>query len=314
MTTVLTSFRASSIAVAQVLVLAGIGYWLARLGRLNRELVKGISSLLTDVFLPAFIFYHTCQGFPRVGFTLAVGLPLLGIAMLLGSLGLSWAIAKGLRLRNPSVFSAVVSFQNCGYMPLIMGSVLLSSPQVEVFYVWVFLFIVGFNLLVWSLGVVLISGSRSGLPLSRMFNLPFVTTVLAICVAGLGWDRFVPEFAWKTLEILSRPVLPLSMLVMGGILGMNCMRCNVDNKALVTAVVTKLVVIPVVVLLILRILPWDISPGLRWFVVLESAVPSAVSLVVISERYGGDTPFISQVLFYTHVFSLLTMPVILTLS
>ena len=176
------------------------------------------------------------------------------------------------------------------------------------------MFLIGFNLLVWTLGVFLVADVMPGKDIAKkIFNLPFMATVTALTIGMNGLGGYAPNWMMSMLEILSRPVLPLSMLVMGGILGLNCMTCNLDRKALSVSVFTKLIALPAIVVLILNSLFPNISHMLKWFIIVETAAPSAVSLAVISESYGGDTPFISQALFYTHIFSIVTIPLFLSL-
>ncbi len=306
------SFWATSVAVLNVLALSGVGYFLARAGRIDREFLRKTSRLLTDVFLPAFILYHTLSGADKLRLEWVYLLPFLGIGMLIASLILGFFIAKVFRVPSPSLFSALVSFQNCGYMPLIMVSVMFGPEKRDLFYSWIFLYIVGFNFLVWSLGVWLVSGKKGEGFWRKALNAPFLATVVAVVLGQLGLASKVPSGLYSFLEILSRPVLPLSMLVMGGILGLNCMTCALDRRTLTIAVITKLVLFPASTWAVLWILgPEVLTPDLRWFILMEASVPSAVSLVVIGESYGGDTPFISQVLFYTHLFSLVTVPLFL---
>ncbi len=309
-----SSFWATVIAALQVICLSGVGYLLARTGRIDRVFLRKISNLLTDIFLPSFILYHTLSGSDNLRVEWVYLIPAVGIGMLVASLLLGFVIAKVLRIREANLFSALVSFQNCGYMPLIMVSVMFGPEKREMFYSWIFLYIIGFNFLVWSFGVWLVSGREGEGLWKKVINPPFLSTIVAVVLALLGLANSIPAGIYSFLEILSRPVLPLSMLVMGGILGLNCMSCSLNHRLLALTVITKLVVLPMIALMILSLLKFSIlTPDLRWFILLESAVPSAVSLAVISESYGGDTPFISQVLFYTHLVSVVTIPVFLLL-
>ncbi len=308
------SFGASVIAILQVVSLSGVGYLLARVGRIDRPFLQKLNALLTDVFLPSFILYHTLSGATKLELKWVYLVPPIGIGMLIMSLLLGVLIATIFNIPQIGLFSALVSFQNCGYMPLIMISVMFGPEKREIFYSWVFLYIIGFNIVVWSLGVWLISGKKDRTLWRKIINPPFLATIVALLLAFLGVAEKIPGGIYSFLETLSRPVLPLSMLIMGGILGLNCVSCPLDRKTLWAVVFTKLILFPGLVFLILYWLKFPVlTPDLRWFILLESAVPSAVSLVVIAESYGGDTPVISQILFYTYLISILTVPIFLSL-
>ncbi len=301
-------------AVFQVLVLSSVGYILAKKQVIDRHSLRVISRLLTDVFLPAFIIYHTVNGLSESILKHWQLFPILGLIILIASMLIAWLTTVIFGIRAKRLFLATIGFQNCGYMPLIMAGILFPPQQARIIYTWIFLFLIGFNLLVWTLGVFLVSGTMPGREtIKKIFNLPFISTVIAIAIGLNHLQGYIPEPAMSILEILSRPVLPLSMLVMGGILGLNCMTCNLDRKTLLLSVIVKLLVLPLIGLLVLNTLFANLDHLLRWFILVELSVPSAVSLAVISESYGGDTPFISQVLFYTHILSIITLPIFLSM-
>ena len=301
-------------AVFQVIALSSTGYFFAKKGILERHSLKTISKLLTDLFLPAFILVHTINGLSKNTIDNWYLFPALGLIILLGSMLIAWIAAIILKVRAKKLFLAVIGFQNCGYMPLIMASILFPPEEANIIYTWIFLFLIGFNLLVWTLGVFLVAGTIPKKDIfKKIFNPPFIATIIAIIVGMSHLSGHIPKTIISILEILSRPVLPLSMIVMGGILGLNCMTCNLDRKTLISSILVKLVMLPVAGIMILNIFFPQLPHLLKWFIIVELAVPSAISLSVISEAYGGDTPFISQVLFYTHLLSLITLPIFLSI-
>ncbi len=310
----LSSIWATFSSVVQVLALSSVGYLLAKNKTLDRHSLKVISRLLTNIFLPAFIFVHTVKGFPLGASSRLWLFPLLGGIIFAFSVIIALGYSLVAKINNKRLFIALISFQNCGYMPLIMIHLLFPKDQAQVLYMWVFLFILGFNFLVWSVGVWLLAPSiKLSLKdvFSKAMNPPFLATIVSVVIAILAWGKLVPLGFMSFCEILARPVLPLSMLVMGGILGLNCMSCNINRKMLISVVVVKLLLLPIIALIVLKLLV--IEKLLRWFIMVEVSVPSAVSLAVISEAYGGDTAFISQALFYTHLFSLITLPIFVSL-
>jgi predicted permease len=53
----------------------------------------------------------------------------------------------------------------------------------------------------------------------------------------------------------------------------------------------------------------DIASLLGFFIVLQAAMPSAVSLPIVANLRKADSEFISQAVLFTHIFSIATVPV-----
>ena len=104
--------------------------------------------------------------------------------------------------------------------------------------------------------------------------------------------------------------IPLSMIVVGGNLA--CLKISEMNPReifLVTA--AKLILFPLLALIVLTLKPVDYWTG--FLIVLETAVPSSVSLSVISRHYHVEEVFINQGLVFTHLACVVTIPVFLML-
>ncbi len=305
-------FGPAFLASLKILLISLAGYIAAKKGILDRAVLSSLSRLLVNLFLPAFIFYHTVSGVSVDELSNWWAFPLIavGIFVLSGIVGI--IAAALLKVKSKREFLSVLLFQNCGYMPLLLISSLFKGEEQAVLYVYVFLFLILFNLLIWSLGVFMLSGgSDVRKTVKKAFNPPFVATVVSVILVFLRAKSFIPEFVFDFARVLGQPVLPLSMLVLGGLLAVNCLTCKVDNRALYGAVFVKLIVLPLIGVFIVRSL--NISNLLKWFILVELAVPSAVSLVIITEAYGGDSSFISQALLYTGLLSIITLPLFLTL-
>ncbi len=306
------AFIAPFLASLKILAIALAGYLAAAFGMLDRKVLSNISRLLVFIFLPAFIFYHTLSN-SSIG---ALGrwwiFPLIALGIFLLSFVVAYLMAIVFHIKGKSQFIATIVFQNCGYMPLLLISSLFKGEMGDALYVYVFLFLILFNLLIWSLGVYMLSGARDFISgIKKAVNPPFIATVISIILLSFGLNKLIPGFVFDVAQVLGRPVLPLSMMVLGGLLQVNCLTCAVDRNALWLSVFIKLALLPAIGLVFINLIPIDYI--MKWFVIVELAVPSAVSLVIITEAYGGDSNFISQVLLYSSLLSIITLPIFLAL-
>jgi predicted permease len=56
-----------------------------------------------------------------------------------------------------------------------------------------------------------------------------------------------------------------------------------------------------------------LSPAYKFFIFLESTMPSAVTLIVVGQYKKADVKFLSGMIFYTHLAGIITIPLALYL-
>ena len=98
------------------------------------------------------------------------------------------------------------------------------------------------------------------------------------------------------------------MLVLGA--GLAKAGCLGINKKILFNIVSisglKLILVPF--LFVVLIAKFRVPGLVGFFIVLEASMPSAASLPIITRWKGADYGFSSQVVFFTHLFSLVTIP------
>jgi predicted permease len=100
------------------------------------------------------------------------------------------------------------------------------------------------------------------------------------------------------------------MLVVGGNLAQIRLG-HIDKKAMSLLVLAKLVVLPLLGLWVVAKLNLPELIGL--LIIMQLAVPSATSLSVLIRHYKKEDLLVSQGIFFSHVLSLITLPVFLSL-
>jgi len=212
-------------------------------------------------------------------------------------------------VRGPQAeIAGLISFQNCGYLPLNIALFLLPPVLCREFQVYVFLYLLGFNILIWSVGSYFMFKRHQEKFDLKSFLLPPVSgTIAALLVVYLGLSRFIPEVILSPVKMVGDLTFVISAIVLGGWLA------KVDLKGTYTRVVAltlasclRLVAVPAIFFLLVVYLKLFSLVGL--FVVLIAAMPSAVTLPVIVNIKGGDTAFASQGVFITHVAAVVTIP------
>ncbi|MFC1657839.1 AEC family transporter [Candidatus Omnitrophota bacterium] len=307
------SFALVSGAVGQIFILGAIGYFLVKKEILTREGMDILSRLVITVTLPAMIFSQLIQGFsfdlePAWWvFTLAsFAVTLLGF--LAGGIFVSLLEAGEGRRQ----FLSLTAFQNSGYLPLALAAALLKPDDKHLMFIYIFLFLLGFNLVIWSLGVYFLSRKQEKkLELTSFFSPPVLATLITMVLVWIGLNRFIPEVIIKPLRMVGDSTLPLAMLVVGGSLGLIKVS-RLQLKPILLLILAKLFILPFLGLLLI----WRFSPP-RLFgllMIMQLAMPSATSLSLIITHYKREDLLISQGVLFTHLFSLISIPLFLSLA
>lgn len=306
------SFKIVGSAVAEIFLLGAIGYFLMKKNILGEEGLDSLSRLTIDITLPLLIFCQLIRDFDFKLYPNWWIFPLISIAVTMLGLGVGFIFTGFIRGRQHQLqFLSLTAFQNSGYLPLVLLAALLPKERLGPMFIYLFLFLLGFNFVMFSLGMYMLAFSRDKkFELSSLFNPPVISTIIGMFLVFLGWNKFIPGFVFNPLKMIGDCTLPLSILVVGGSLAKIHLE-HVDRKAILLLTLGKLVILPALgLLLILRI---KLPPLIGLLILLELAVPSATTLSVIIRQVKKEDLLISQGIFFSHLFSMVTLPLFLSL-
>ncbi len=306
------AFLSSGSAVLQIFILGGIGYLLTRKQVLGDSAVEMLSRLVVEVTLPALIFSQLVKSFRFDLYPDWWFFPLLGAFIILAGLAVGYALAFFIKgSQHKMQFVSLVAFQNSGYLPLALISAILTGQKADTMLVMLFLYLLGFNLLVWSAGAYMLSShANKRFELGSVFSPPVIAIILGLITVALGASAKLPALLLKPVHMVGECTLPLALFVVGGNLAAVRFR-KPDLKAMSLLVLAKLIILPAVGLWL--VLKMGLPELLGLLIVMELAVPSATSLSVIVRHYKKEDLLISQGVFLTHLLSLVTLPVFLSL-
>ena len=187
---------------------------------------------------------------------------------------------------------------------------LFTGPSAHTLFIYIALYIIGANILIWSLGVwLLLKGEKTDLNLKKIINPPLVTTLLTMVLVGTGLHRFTPPVILLPVEMLGNCGLPLAMFTVGGSLAaINLRQLEIRPAAMV--ILTKMILFPALALWF--VLAFNINGLMGFLIVLQAAVPSAITLSLIKRYYKLEENFVSEGVLATHLVSIITVPVFLT--
>jgi predicted permease len=306
------SFRITGLAVAQSFLLGAIGFFLVKKNILGSEGLNALSRLVIEVTLPILIF---CQLIKDFRFSLYPNwwiFPLMSMAIT--AVGLVSGFLFSRFINGPQhklQFLSLVTFQNSGYLPLALIAALLPPEKVGAMFIYLFLFLLGFNIVMFSLGVHIICFHKNKqFEMGSLFSPPVIAIIVSLLAIALGINNFVPTQILKPLRMVGDCTLPLAMFVVGGSLA-EIRVVRVEKNAIFLMTLAKLIILPALGILLLMKFKFPELIGL--LIVMELAMPPATLLSVITRHYKKEDLLISQGILLGHIISIVTIPVFLSL-
>jgi malate permease and related proteins len=306
------AFKITAGGVGESFILGLIGYFLIKRNFLGEAGLNALSRLVIDVTLPLLIFSRLLKDFRFEQFPNWWVFPLISLAITLLGLLVGWLFSGFVQgSQHKLQFLSLVSFQNSGYLPLVLLASLLTPEKADVMFIYLFLFLLGFNLVMFSLGIYLLTFAKAKrFDWWSLLNPPVVATLAGLALVFFNLERFFPSFLMRPLQTAGDCTLPLATFVVGGNIAAIHL-AKVEKKTMALMSLAKLVVMPALGLWLVFIFKLPELFGL--LIVLQLAMPPATNLSVIVSHYKKDDLLVSQGIFFGHVVSLITIPLILSL-
>lgn len=298
-----------------VFLIIGIGCLCRVVGLVNESSEKNIMRLALNVLYPCFIISRVCgnqalQQVSVVGSALGAGLALTAIALAVAA-----GIGRLLKLKSGAernTFTVSGALQNYGFIPIPLIEGLFPADSNETIGV-LFVHNLGVEFALWTIGVVIISGTRTGM-WRRLLNGPTIAIVVGLLLNFTAGYQLIPSVANEAMTQLGNCTIPVSLLLVGVSLAGVILKGDwiSDWRVPVGALSVRFLIMPVLFLLAAQTLSY--SRPLMLIMLVESAMPAAVFPIVIAKHFGGKPAVAVEIVIYTTVASLLLTPAILTLA
>jgi len=306
------AFKITVAAVIQILLLAALGYFLKKKNILTDTGLDALSHLVINVTLPILIFVQLNRDFnfsiyPNWWIFPLLSFVITALALVVGLIFIGVIRGGQKKLQ----FLSLVTFQNSGYLPLALFAALLPAYKAGAMFIYLFLFLIGFNLIMWPLAVYILSFSKkTEFEFNNLFNPPVIAALLGITAVFLGLNKFIPNLVLKPFKLVGDCTVPLAMFVVGADLA-KIKVGHFDKNSMFWLVLVKLVILPILGLWL--VLKFRFPELIGLLILIQLAVPPATSLSVIIRHYKKEDLLISQGIFFGHILSIITIPVFLSL-
>ena len=288
-------------------VLMVIGYLCAKTNFAGREFTKDASKMVINVFMSATIINSVLVSDARLS-----GGELLQVMLVLCMcVGVCWVLAAiscrlvGLGDKAP-LFELLIAVMNNMFIALPVVETLFGSQAV--FYCS--LSCIPFNILLYTFGIYRLQGGegKGSVRLRDIFSVPLLATLAALVIFLL--QPPVPPVLKELASTMSAATMPLSMIVIGSSLGSVSLLDAFKKGKLYLMCVLRLLLCPLLVWLLAGLMTDDLM--LRVTATIIAAAPSGVVVSVLAIQYDRDAVFTSEGVLLSTVFSMLTIPLIVS--
>ena len=285
--------------VAVMFLLAAVGFAAFRSGKITSEGAGNIGNILIYVSLPAVIIKSFMVERTPAGTT---GL-LISVALSAAALALCILLSRLIFRRDP-IASFGASFSNPGFFGIPLITAALGAGAV--FYIAPFVAML--NLLQWSYGVWVLTGSRNSVTVRSVLTAPFMAAIMAGLVLFFTGLR-LPSVVTGAIDFCAGLNTPLAMFTVGVYVSQCRFGEAVRNGTLYAVSAVRLLLIPAVVLLLLSLMP-GVDRDVRLAVLIASASPVGSNLAVYAQLHGKDYTYAVETVAFSTIFCIATVPLV----
>ena len=303
-------------AVAALLGIGLLGFWIIGRKRVTTDTLGFLSSLSIDIAVPCLTLSSLIRDFSPERNPGWWHMPLWWIGFCIIALLLSMSSSYLVKKEHRGEFITGTWFQNGLFFPivLIIGLFGTQNPYLPLLFLFIFLHpTVMFSS--YSLFYAKKTGTQK-LNWRRLINPVLVTTLVGLGIGLVGLKPYVPAFVISIILMVGAMASPLFMLILGGTIyhdfrveGQGIRK--IYYKEIIKFVAVKNLLFPFVFLGLLIWIQPDYTMAL--IIILEAAVPPVTAIPIFAERSGGNRALASQFVLASFLTSIFSIPVVILL-
>ncbi len=297
-----------TVTLNQMLVMfifMALGFIINRKKLLPFDTGEVLSKLESYAFVPclSFVTFYKYFNFENIKTKLPV--IIVSVCVLAFSFALSFVLARlfGQRGYMACIYRYAFTCANFGFMG---NAVVLGVFGEEALFNYM-MFTLPFNMFVYSYGVQTLKPNTSGgkISIKAFINPIFISIVLG---GALGFFHVkLPEFLLTAVSASGNCMSPIAMLLTGFIIGEYSLKRLVGVKKIYIASFIRLILLPLLFVLVLRVL--SIDESVVMLTLCATAMPLGLNTVVFPASYGGDTTTGASMALISHALSVITVPI-----
>lgn len=300
----------ANIALNQILIMflmIIVGMICYKMHIIDNTVNKKLSEFLLLIVNPLLVFNSYQREFSKelmngllISFILAFSTHIIAI-------GISYFVLRGKKKEDIAIERFSVIYTNCGFMgiPLING--IIGSEGV--FYITAYLTV--FNLLIWTHGVIMMTGRQSTKALVKTLVSPMIIAIF-IGILSFALQIKVPFILLQASEYIAGMNTPMAMIIAGVTIAQTDIIKSFLKIRIYLVVLLRLMVIPVVLLFLYTRFPID--GVVVTTAILAAGCPAAATGTLFALRYNKNSLYASEIFGITTLASLLSLPILMALT
>lgn len=309
-------FKLTANQMLMMFALILTGYFLRKKKILPDNAGTVMSKLEANVFLPALYLRTLLINCTVFNFKENAHLIFYGFFIILASVVIATPLSK-LFIKNPQknseldyqrcIYKYALSFGNYGFM----GSFIVLSiwGDIGYFKYTMFTMLIGVVCHAWGLYILVPKDKSKSLfsnLLKGIATPPTIATFAGMILGLLGVYKFVPPFIDTALKNAGSCMGPVAMLLAGFVVGGYDLKEMIKNKKVYFATLLRLIVLPSLFLLLLKLL--GASEEILIYTLFVLGTPLGLNTIVFPAAYGGDTKTGAAMAMISHTLSVITLP------
>ncbi|MDR1165868.1 MAG: AEC family transporter [Deltaproteobacteria bacterium] len=293
-----------------------LGFYLGKSGFIPPENRKIFPKLVTSVALPPYLFVEVTRSFSKEELLSLIGGTLVPIISILAVFGLALLYVKifAPSPRRRGLISVGSATSNTIFIGLPVNIALFGHEAI----VYVLLYFFANTTFFWTIGNYALSLDGAKAPgqfsknaaLQAILSPPFIGFLLGLAFVTLNISP--PQFVEDSLSLVGGLTTPLALLFIGLSLVGATLASLKPNTDLWVTLAGRFVISPLLVFLLTRYLI-PAPPLMTKVFIIQSSLPAAANLALMSAYHGSDATFASLVVSFSTLLSLVTIPLYMVL-
>ena len=281
-----------------------VGIYAAKKRIITKEINKGLTNILLKITLPclvvsSFIFDLSDELKDNI-----IRCFIYSPLVLIISIVISYILLIPIKGEKKIIIQFANVFSNCGFI----GFPIVFSIYGNEGVIYASIFNLFFTAFLWTYGVILFNGKMKREDIKKVLLNPAIVAVfIGLIIMIFGFD--IPSVLSSTLDLVGNMTSPLSMIIVGVILGNAKIISYLKDKTIYYSAFLKLIIMPCILILISRLLK-DTSLVIKTLIIV-TAMPAAAMTSILAESFDKESEYSAVIVFITTLFSVITFPILL---
>lgn len=288
----------------QMFFIMMFGFVLVKINFLNMSGSQQLANIVTKFVIPIVLMLSFQQDYNTNQLQLL-------FTSLLGALAITLSrifIAHTLLRKRSKIDKYAIVFSNTAFMGIPIILPILGYEGI--FYLS--MYIVTSAVFQFTYGIWILSEGKQPITVKSILTNP--ASIGALVGFGLYITRIpLPEVLYNSLDTIGGLSSPLGMILLGGYLARSKMKEIFLVKSNYWIVAVRLVISPLLALFLIWLLPIS-HPEVLLVLAIANCTPTAVNTALFSQLYGGDYEYGARIIILASFFSIVTMPLMISLA